>query len=217
MLLHGLSLLRDDPWGFVKIFLATSLALVIAISIHEMCHAIAATSLGDDTAKRQGRLTLNPLAHLDPIGTILLFLVGFGWGKPVPVNPLNLKFGERRGMAIVGMAGPLSNLVLAAIFAIAIRLINGEAAEVLLQIFFINIILAVFNLIPIPPLDGFRVAIGILPQQLSFSFSKMELYGPMVLIGVLAVDSITGLGFLGRTISPVINLFSKLFIGVSLL
>mgnify|MGYP001607348480 CR=1 FL=1 len=217
MLLHGLSLLRDDPWGFVKIFLATSLALVIAISIHEMCHAIAATSLGDDTAKRQGRLTLNPLAHLDPIGTILLFLVGFGWGKPVPVNPLNLKFGERRGMAIVGMAGPLSNLVLAAIFAIAIRLINGEAAEVLLQIFFINIILAVFNLIPIPPLDGFRVAIGILPRQLSFSFSKMELYGPMVLIGVLAVDSITGLGFLGRTISPVINLFSKLFIGVSLL
>ena len=187
MLLHGLSLLRDDPWGFVKIFLATSLALVIAISIHEMCHAIAATSLGDDTAKRQGRLTLNPLAHLDPIGTILLFLVGFGWGKPVPVNPLNLKFGERRGMAIVGMAGPLSNLVLAAIFAIAIRLINGEAAEVLLQIFFINIILAVFNLIPIPPLDGSKVLLPLLPASMDYFKDNMERYGFFILLGFIFV------------------------------
>lgn len=217
MFFRYLPLLRDNPLQFIAILLATGIALVIAISIHELSHGLAASWLGDDTAKRQGRLTLNPLAHLDPLGTILLFLVGFGWGRPVPVNPLNLRLGARRGMAIVGVAGPLSNLITAATFAISLRFINGMAMEVLLLIVLYNIVLAVFNLIPIPPLDGFRVALGILPRQVSLSFSKVELYGPMVLIGVLAVDSITGLGFLGRAISPFIHLFSKLFIGAPLL
>lgn len=216
MFFRYLPLLRDNPLQFIAILLATGIALVIAISIHELSHGLAASWLGDDTAKRQGRLTLNPLAHLDPIGTILLFLVGFGWGKPVPVNPFNLRLGTRRGMAIVGVAGPLSNLITAAIFAVSLRFINGMATEVLLLIVLFNIVLAVFNLIPIPPLDGFRVALGILPRQVSLSFTKVELYGPMVLIGVLAVDSITGLGFLGRAISPFINLFSRLFIGTPL-
>lgn len=217
MFFRNLGLLRSDPVTFWGILLASMVALVIAISIHELSHGLAAYWLGDDTAKRQGRLTLNPLVHMDLIGTILLFLVGFGWGKPVPVNPFNLRFGARRGMAIVGVAGPLSNLVAAAIFAQPLRFGDGLAAQLFLLVVWFNIVLAVFNLIPLPPLDGFRVALGVLPQRLSLPLSKMEPYGPMLLIGVLALDSISGIGFLGRAIGPVINLFSRLFIGTPLL
>lgn len=217
MFFRNLGLLRDDPLSFLGLLLASMVALLIAITIHELSHGLAAAWLGDDTAKRQGRLTLNPLAHLDPIGTILLFLVGFGWGKPVPVNAVNLRLGARRGMALVGVAGPLSNLLTAGLFAMPLRFAEGLATQLFFMVVFFNIVLAIFNLIPLPPLDGFRVALGVLPQRLSLALSKLELYGPMLLIGVLAVDSLSGLSLLGRAIGPFINLFAHLFIGSRLL
>ncbi|MBI4289280.1 MAG: site-2 protease family protein [Chloroflexi bacterium] len=191
--------------------MAWAVAVVIALSVHELSHGLVANWLGDPTPKRQGRLTLNPIAHMDPIGTALLFLVGFGWAKPVQVNPLNLRVGEKWGMALVGAAGPISNLVAAGIFTQGLLLVRGPIEELLFDIVAINIILAIFNLIPLPPLDGFHVALGVLPQDLSNTLARLRAYGPVMLIGLLALDNLTGLNFLGRTIGPAIDLFLRVF------
>lgn len=211
MILRNLGLLGDDPRRFVALLLAWAVAVVIALSVHELSHGLVANWLGDPTPKRQGRLTLNPIAHMDPIGTALLFLVGFGWAKPVQVNPLNLRVGEKWGMALVGAAGPISNLVAAGIFTQGLLLVRGPIEELLFDIVAINIILAIFNLIPLPPLDGFHVALGVLPQDLSNTLARLRAYGPVMLIGLLALDNLTGLNFLGRTIGPAIDLFLRVF------
>lgn len=234
MLLWNLDLLFREPMFFLFLLGAISISLLVAITFHEFSHALIADRLGDATAKRSGRLSLNPLVHLDPMGTLMLFLVGFGWGKPVPVNPNWLRRGERAGMALVALAGPLSNLTVAGALSLPIRMgmlkwhspfayslpfMRWEPAFILADllgwIIFYNILLAVFNLVPLPPLDGFRVAVGILPRQLSLSFARIERYGPMILIMVIAFSYFTHFNILWRFLTPVMDFFSTLLVGRS--
>ncbi len=166
-----------------------------AVIIHEFSHAFIAHKLGDDTARRMGRLTLNPIVHIDPFGTILLPLmllavhspVLFGWAKPVPINFANLK-NPKRDMTWVGFAGPASNLLCALAGALLIKagLGRSETITALIQYFMVvNVVLAVFNLIPIPPLDGSRVLMGLLPMRLAIIVSRLERYGFILLFALL--------------------------------
>lgn len=234
MLLGSLDLLFSDPLAFLRLFpiiLATmGFALLLGITVHEFSHALVAYSLGDLTAKRLGRLSLNPIRHLDPMGTALLVIVGFGWGKPVPINPYALRRG-RQGMAAVAAAGPLSNVITASLFTIPIRAgglawhspfffsasfqtgINGFLADLVGFIIFFNIILAVFNLLPFFPLDGSRVVLGLLPRDLGRTFARLETHGPVLLLMVIALDVITGAGILSRIMIPVVNYVGHVIIG----
>jgi Zn-dependent protease len=235
MLLRSLDLLLDNPGAFATVFstfLATvGLALIVAITVHEFSHAAVAYSLGDPTAKRLGRLSLNPIRHLDPVGSIMLILMGFGWGKPVPVNPHNLRNGGRKGMAIVSAAGPVANLITASIFAIPIRVglvswqspfyfgglqdqdIGSLFADLLGFIIFFNIILAVFNLIPLFPLDGSKVAIGVLPHRLANIVARWEASGPAILLGIIMVDWFTDMDLLWGVLSPIVNMIGFVVLG----
>ncbi len=206
------------------------LALLIGITVHEFCHAAAAYGLGDTTARRLGRLSLNPIRHLDPMGAVLILLVGFGWGKPVPVNALALRRG-RQGMAAVAAAGPLSNLAIATLAAVPLRLellawpttysvtsaISAGATEFLgaLLIFVVafNLLLAVFNLIPLFPLDGSSVAVGILPAEQARKYAQLERYGPGILMLVIGADFVFGAGILWGVLGPVVNYVSVLVLG----
>lgn len=168
-------------------------ALVLSLSVHELAHAYIATTLGDPTARNAGRLTLDPRAHLDPLGTFMLILTvllgfGIGWAKPVPVNPWRLRVGPRVGMALVAIAGPLSNLLIAFVALQLGDLVAGTGVlpRDLLGLFgalaFMNVALAIFNMIPIPPLDGFRVLVGVVPGPWATGLSQLEPYGPMLLM-----------------------------------
>jgi len=165
-----------------------ALALLIAAPFHEFAHGYAADRLGDPTPRRAGRLTLNPLAHLDPLGTILLVLTGFGWAKPVPIDPGNFP-DWRRGLITVAAAGPIANVVLAILFGLPFKLglvaVGSPLARPLFVIVFINAVLAVFNLIPVPPLDGSKIMIGLLPGQLGIAYARLQAYGVMILIGLI--------------------------------
>lgn len=189
------------------------IVLIPSVSLHELFHGWTAYRLGDPTAKLMGRLTLNPIAHIDPIGTLLLpFLMFlftgfvFGYAKPVPINPANLH-DPKRDMILIGLSGPLANFLLALAFSLMIKaglltglLTNLSVIYLLLRFgIIINLILAIFNLIPIPPLDGSRVLIGILPHHLAVSYSKLEPYGFLIIVGLLY------LGIIGKIIFPVIN------------
>ncbi len=170
-----------------------ALVLVTALPIHECAHAWVASLLGDNTAKNQGRITLNPLKHLDLFGSIAMLLVGFGWAKPVPINPRNFK-NPKAGMAISSLAGPLSNILLAYICLIIYRIldfvqyVNNTDLSVIMQVFGImtslNILLGIFNLLPIPPLDGSRLATLFLPQRTYFKIMQYEQY---IFIGLIVV------------------------------
>lgn len=170
-------------------FLVWIAALLIAITIHEFSHALIADRLGDPTPRLMGRLTLNPLAHLDPIGTLFLLLVRFGWGKPVQIDPFNLK-DPRRDQALISLAGPSSNLILAALLALFLRLplpypfflVGLFLFKPLIQL---NVILAIFNLLPIHPLDGFSVVLGFLPAKHAVSWQELERYGFIFLLFLL--------------------------------
>jgi Zn-dependent protease len=174
----------DDPIGFV----AFIIAILLGITVHEFMHAYAATRLGDDTARLLGRLSLNPMAHLDPFGTLLIVLAGFGYGKPVPFNESRLR--SALGVSAVALAGPFANLVLAFVCAIPLRfgdaeMLNGAYGVVLEAIVFYNCILAIFNLIPIPPLDGSNVVYGLLPPRQKYTWRSYQQYGPMILLALL--------------------------------
>lgn len=173
-----------DPFSF----LIWAIALLTAITIHEASHAFMADYLGDPTAKLKGRLTLNPLAHLDPIGTLLLLLVHFGWGKPVPVDPYNFR-NPRRDNAIVALAGPVSNLLLAVILSVILRVSLGFIPTTIYYLLSTVVVfcvsLAIFNLIPIAPLDGFSVVLGFLPVDLSRQWEELRSYGVIFLLLIL--------------------------------
>lgn len=182
--------------------LARAIVLLVAFTIHELAHAVVADWLGDPTPRRMGRITLNPIAHLDPIGTFALLVAGFGWAKPVMVNPYNLRGNPRTAMAIVAVAGPLSNLIMAVLFVLPIRfgLVGLEGffgntsssiipsfSFLLAQFIWINLILMFFNLIPIPPLDGYKVLTGILPPEMTYRLQWLEQYGFILLLLVVFV------------------------------
>lgn len=172
-------LIFDNP----IVFLILLVALLAAITIHEAAHAFASSKLGDQTAKMLGRLSLNPAAHLDPIGTLFLLFFGFGWGKPVPVNPQNFKnpvFDELK----VSLAGPLSNFLLAAFLSGILRIPNlpGLLISALSLIIFLNLILMIFNLLPIPPLDGSKFLKIFVSEQV---FLIIQQYGLWILLGLL--------------------------------
>jgi len=175
---------------------ATLLAVLLAITLHELAHGYVAYCLGDNTAKAAGRLTLNPLAHLDPIGALMMLIAGFGWAKPVPVNPFFFKGNRTKGMMLVSLAGPLVNLIVAYIAYLIFVLGNGFFDNAFLNQFLnyciiLNVFLAVFNLIPIPPLDGSKILAGFLPKQTAFKFlNTMEQYGFVILM-VLILFNIT--------------------------
>jgi Zn-dependent protease len=174
----------QDPDGFVGFVIA----IVLGITVHEFTHAYVANRLGDDTARLMGRLSLNPMAHLDPFGTLLIVLAGFGYGKPVPFNESRIR--EAFGVSAVALAGPFANVVLAAICALPLRfggaeLLGGAYQVILEQIVLWNCVLAVFNLIPIPPLDGSNVVYGLLPPQQRFTWRSYQQYGPILLLLLL--------------------------------
>lgn len=195
--------------------------ILFALTFHEYAHAWSAFKFGDPTARLQGRLTLNPMAHLDPAGTIMLVItilagVGLGWAKPVPVDTRYLK-NPRQGMMWIALAGPVSNILLAFILGWLFSVLpsnGGEMTEIFRQMvrvgISINLSLAFFNLIPIPPLDGSRVLTGLLPPQQAYQYSQLEMYGPMLLIGFIMVDSFMHLGLISAWISVPMQFFRGL-------
>ena len=232
MILWNLEFLISRPLSFIVLIAAMGLALIVAITFHEFSHGLMAYRLGDDTARRQGRLSLNPLVHLDPLGTLMLFLVGFGWGKPVPVNPYLFRAARMRlGMALVGLSGPLANLAVAGVLAVPIK--AGAlawhsplrytpfielspawmAADIFGLVIFYCIILAIFNLIPIAPLDGFNVAVGLLPRDAAYSYSRTERYGPVILLILVGLSYLTRWNLLWAILKPPMDLFAILLVG----
>jgi len=175
--------------GEPELLLVVFVAFVVAITIHEGAHALAATWLGDDLPRLQGRLTLNPMRHLDPLGTIMIAIASFGWGRPVLVNPYRLRLGVNKGMALVALAGPVSNIALAVALTPVTRQYFSTSPQDTLALALnvvvqLNIFLAVFNMLPIPPLDGFSVLVGIAPDPLADRLNELRQYGPYLLIAV---------------------------------
>jgi Zn-dependent protease len=200
-------------------FLILAPPFLFALTLHELAHGYVAWKLGDPTAKDEGRLTMNPLKHLDPLGTILFFLVNIGWAKPVPVNPRYFK-NPQKGMLLVALAGPGINLLLTVVSALVFKLIIAlptlspfllsllaPTAYMLRASVWINIMLAVFNCLPIPPLDGSKVLMGLLPPDAARSYAQMEPYGFMLLLGL------SYFGLIGNVISPIIQFGNRLLLG----
>ena len=176
--------------------------MLLALTLHELAHGLVADHLGDPTARYAGRLTLNPLRHLDPLGTILLLLVGFGWAKPVPVDPRNFA-DRRRGMAAVGLAGPLTNFLLAFVLSfplVYLQLVAGASLweRMLSFAVIINVLLGIFNLLPVPPLDGSRILPAFLSPRAAYAFELHEGWGYVVLLVLLLT------GLLGNILVPLV-------------
>ncbi|MDR1630749.1 MAG: site-2 protease family protein [Oscillospiraceae bacterium] len=204
---------NGDPAYLIVGVLATTFVVFCTLPIHEFAHAWAATKLGDDTARLQGRLTLNPLAHLSLWGTVMIYLFGFGFANPVPVNPIRFK-NRKRGMALTAFAGPASNLIMAFLFLILYNLVlfffsSSETGRIVAQFInfaaSININLAVFNLLPIPPLDGSRIITLVIPDKYYFEIMRYEQY---IMIGVLVL---LALGWLTIPLTFLSNLVYGLF------
>jgi Zn-dependent protease len=189
--------------------------MVLTIGAHEFAHAKAADTLGDPTPRLQGRLSLNPFVHIDPLGFILIFLAGFGWGKPVVFDPFNLK-NPRRDAAIISLAGPLTNAILALGASLMMHIIplnagGGFISLVLSEFIHINILLGIFNLIPIAPLDGFKIVGGILNEKQAHEWYKLERYGFFFLLALIL--PLSGRSMLDVFLSPLIQFLSALLTG----
>ena len=244
MLVRSFSELTQDPVSALVTVLAFSIAIIIGITVHEFSHAISAYRLGDPTAKNLGRVTLDPRAHLDRVGTLLILFAGFGWGKPTPVDARYFKGNGQTGIALVSMAGPISNLLVAGLLALTVHagvfdsglirtgfmgflpfsLASGRFGIGPLEYFVgslitWNLLLAAFNLIPIAPLDGFKIVLGVLPQRQAMSWMRLERYGPAILMVVIILEfapfgGILGnLALLSRVITPLIRFFSFVLLG----
>lgn len=193
--------------------------ILFALTVHEFAHAWAADRLGDPTSRLMGRLTMNPLAHLDPLGTLMILIANFGWGKPVPVDVRYLKH-PKRDMLWIALAGPASNVMSAALFGVAFRYLPDAAFEwreaiVILQyVVFINLVLAFFNLIPLPPLDGSKVLAGLLPLRQEMAYRRAEQTLSILLIVLIMAGSIFHLSLISRVIMPPVAFLSRAFMGV---
>lgn len=233
-----LKLLEIDFFAALVFIGAILTALLAGISFHEFSHAFVADRLGDRLPRARGRVTLNPLAHLDRTGTVLMLLIGFGWGKPVPINPAATR-NPKQSLWLTAGAGPLSNFAVAAVAGLPMKTdqvpwippfnrgyvellaADGFTTEQYIGLFLsavvlFSIILGVFNLFPIAPLDGFKVAVGVLPRELSHAFARLEQYGPLILLLLIAAPLATGgqFGFLYEVMSPIIQFLANLFAGV---
>ena len=207
---------------------AIIVGVLIAIDVHECCHAWVASAMGDPTARQRGRVSLNPIVHLDPLGTLMILITAFagfgiGWGKPVPVDPYRLKYGPRLGMGIVSFAGPAANLITAGLLAVPVRMgtlvLPGLVLELLFIICLVNIGLAVFNLLPLPPLDGYGVLMGILATikapwayRWSYTIGRYERYGPLILLLIIIADRY--IPVFSIIIQPPYLLLRRLILGV---
>jgi Zn-dependent protease len=220
-----------DPNLIIPAVIVVAIMLLVGLPVHEFSHAYVAYRLGDGTAKMFGRLTLNPIAHFDPVGGTLLALtfigsaatgnpIGFGWAKPTPVNPLNLE-GGRRGEALVAAAGPVSIFILAAAAALPLRFLLAQETlivpDMVLEVLFlfvqINLLLMIFNLIPIPPLDGSKVLFAFLDRRTEYQIRPfLEQYGFFILLFLLFVPPGNSIG--GRIILPILDALRKLLVGV---
>lgn len=195
-----LSYLFVNPLGFLII----AIGILLAITIHEFAHAWVADKLGDPTPRYQGRVTLDPRAHLDPIGTAAIFIAGFGWGKPVPFDPYNLK-DPKRDTALIALAGPASNIVLAVALALLIHSgVLAAFASIAAVIIQINVMLAIFNLVPVYPLDGSKILMAFLPSETAYEYDNfMNRYGMIVLL--LLIVPWGGSSAISQLIFPVIS------------
>src|ERR671921_1101225 len=204
-----LAVFQQNPIAAVAMLLGFAAGIVL----HEAAHAYSAYALGDDTPYRYGRVTLNPASHLDVLGSLMLVMVGFGWGRPVPVEPSKLR-GGRWGSVAVAFAGPAANLAIVALCAVLIRLGPFQGELVLLPILgiaFVNPLLFVFNLIPIPPLDGAKVIFPFLPRSLNGFVDFMNQYGPVILLGLVLLTFLPGvfspISYILVLVRPVLSAF----------
>jgi len=203
--------------------------LLITLTIHEFSHGYVAYLLGDDTAKRAGRLTLNPISHIDPIGLLMLFIVHIGWAKPVPVNPYNFK-NQKKDMAITAAAGPASNFVMAIILSVVFNVLKnidptivnnaGQITKLFPYIIhftiLINLALGIFNLIPIPPMDGSKILGGFLSDEAYNRYTAQERKGAQILMIIFAISFVFKLNIIGKVIMPPLEFFLKLLTGITL-
>ena len=240
MVLRYLSVIGDAPEAFLILIAAFLFSILFSLSFHEFSHAYVADRLGDRTPRALGRLTLNPRAHLDPLGALMILFAGFGWARPVPVNPLNTR-NPQRSLTMIASAGPLSNLVIAGVAGLPMKfgLVTGTHPFVapslvddlarfatdspgnLIGLFLgtvvlINVLLAVFNLLPLAPLDGFNVAVGLLPRDLAQLYARAAPWMPGILLLLILMPFLTGSSPLFDVMAPFINFFLDLFVGDSL-
>jgi Zn-dependent protease len=221
--------------GFQIVYLLV--ALLVGLTIHEASHALVATALGDPTSKNAGRLSLNPFAHLDLYGTLMILIVGLGWGKPVQIDAEKLKPGPKIGMALVAIAGPISNILLAAVLAIPLRFhwvsllpqkifefdfdaLGHQAlyfsfGQLLVFAVWLSLTLAVFNLIPLTPLDGSRLWQIILPTKWYYQFARFEYVGLFLVLGLILSDRFFGTNVLVRILFPPIGFLWRLLVGMT--
>lgn len=218
------ALQSGDPAGVFIVFTGYLIAIILGISLHEFAHALIAYRLGDLTPVQQGRLTINPLAHFDPFGTLLILFAGFGYGRPVMVNPYAFRVDRRTGMALVAIAGPITNILIAIAFGLSMRFLfrlyeanPSSLVESLLIMFSVivslNLGLAVFNMIPFPPLDGSKVLLALLPADMAYSVERFyvqtQQYGLIVLFLFLMVSG----RFLGNILSVPVEAMYSLIVG----
>jgi Zn-dependent protease len=220
--------LRDlqsgDVTGATVVLIGYAIAIVLGISLHEFAHALVAYRLGDLTPLRDGRVTINPLAHFDVFGTLLILLVGFGYGRPVLVNPYNFRIDRRMGMALVAIAGPITNIIIAVVFGLALRFLlpiwdrtSSDGLTYVVNIFAIivslNLSLAIFNMIPFPPLDGSKVLLALLPGDLAYRVERFYIQTQQFGLIIIMLLFWFGGSFLGALISGPTNALFDLIVG----